>query len=878
MKNSQLNFFKVQRGILLVVLFSICLFFFFGWVIYQNKKNVQTAGGWVLHTYTVIKAIESVNTLITEKTSQLQSYLISPDPEKEKRIALLQKEALIKVDQIHLLIGNRPDQKANLDRLDMLLRENKIFQDQLMMDSKKSGNISSEIFLKTVNSTPDITTKALLLTMVDMERNKVKERVLNFETSYKHSVYIGIIGCFISFVLIIVVLYQVNKGIALRKKAAAESQANELKYKSLIENAGAVMFTTDGFGIMQFVSRKASQLTGYSIKELIGSHFSILVDPDWVETITLNYIEQYKNGVEETLIEFPIITKNKEIKWVEQSAVLLQADDKLKGFQCIVRDISDKKRMQMELEESALALKKNQKMYQSVLDNTPSIVYIKDLKGRYLMINKRFRDLFNVTDEKVLNKSNFEFNDKELSVKMREIEEKIIETKRPVEIEELRDSTKGPIDLLSIKFPLLDNDNNVIGICGISTEITEKIIYQKQLIAAKQDAENAKMLQEQFLANMSHEIRTPMNGIQGMINLLLETQLDSQQKEFAVIVKRSVNNLLVIINDILDFSKIKAGKLTIEKIEFDCREILNNIEAMFAHRVAKKGISLSVNIEKYVPVKLIGDPYRLNQILVNLIGNAIKFTESGEVVIDITVKNKNEKKVVILFTIRDSGVGIAAENIGKLFENFSQATADTARKYGGTGLGLTISKQLTQLQGGTIAVKSELGVGSEFSFELPYGYGTDEKNEHIDYSIEFDYQSAFSGKRFLVAEDNEVNQKLICYVLEKVGITVDITSNGSEAIGFLKINPNYDLIIMDLQMPVMDGYSTTNYIRRIMQLNIPIIAMTATAMKGEQRKCLQIGMNDYMSKPFEFADLYKRIYKLLAVHEFKNQSLIKIAV
>jgi PAS domain S-box-containing protein len=878
MKKSQLNIFKVQRDILVVVLFSIFLFFFFGWVIYQNKKNVQTAGGWVLHTYSVIKSIESVNALITEKESLLQTYLISHDPEKEKQIQLLQVQAKEKVDQVRLLINDNPEQKNNLEKLYTLLRENKIFQDQLIQDSKKSITPSSEMVLKTINSKPDMSTKSLLLAMVDIERNLVKGRIIDFERSYRQSLSIGIAGCIISFLLIIVVLYHVNKGIALRKEASAESHFNELKYKSLIENAGAVMFTTDSFGNMQFVNRKASQLTGYSIDELMGNHFSILVDPDWVETITLNYIEQYKNGVEETLIEFPIITKNKETKWVEQSAVLLQADNKLKGFQCIVRDISDKKIMQMELEESALTLKKSQKMYQLVLDNTPSIVYIKDCKGRYLMINKRFRELFNVTDEKVLNKSNFEFNNMELSIKIREIEEKIIETKKPVEIEELRDSSKGPIDLLSIKFPLLDNDNNVIGICGISTEITEKIVYQKQLIAARQDAENAKMLQEQFLANMSHEIRTPMNGINGMINLLLETPLNSQQKEFAVIVKRSVNNLLVIINDILDFSKIKAGKLTIEKIEFDCREILNNIRAMFAHRVEKKGISLYVNIEKDVPSILIGDPYRLNQILVNLIGNAIKFTESGQIVIDITIKNKKQKKVIILFSIKDTGVGIAAENIGNLFESFSQATADTARKYGGTGLGLSISKQLTQLQGGTIAVKSELGVGSEFSFELPYGYEENENNEQFDFSLEFDYKTAFSGKRFLVAEDNEVNQKVISYVLEKVGIAVDIAENGSEAIGFLKVNPTYDLIIMDLQMPVLDGYSTTNYIRRIMQLNIPILAMTATAMKGEQSKCLQIGMNDYMSKPFEFADLYRRIYKLLAVHDFKNHSLIKIAV
>lgn len=869
---------KIQRGIFFVVLFSAFLLFFFGWVVYQNKKNVQAGGGWILHTNAVIKEIESTNTLVTETGATVRSYLISHNTELEKQVLTLQNQVKEKVGKFNSLLSDNLVQKRNLVNLYSLIQESKTFQDQLISNSKKASAPASEIFFKAVDSKPEVLTKALLFAMVEEERILLTDRIDNFKSVYKESVYAGIAGCAVSFILIIVILFRLNKDIAFRKKAEAELLTNELKYRSLIENIGAVMFTTDANGNMLFISSKASQLTGYSVDELTGKHFSILVDPDWVETITFNYVEQFKNKAEETLIEFPIITKNKETKWVEQSAVLIHDKDKLIGFQCIVRDISEKKIMQLKLEESALTLKESQRMYQSVLDNTPLVVYIKDYEGRYQMINKRFKELFGVTDEMVLNKTNFDFNSNELSVKIKAIEEKIIQTKKPVEIEELRETTKGQINLLSSKFPLLDKENNVIGISGISTEITEKINYQKQLIAAKQDAENAKMLQEQFLANMSHEIRTPMNGIQGMINLLLETPLNTQQKEFAVIVKRSVNNLLVIINDILDFSKIKAGKLTIEKIEFDCMEILDNIQAMFAHRLKKKGLILNLNVEKDVPSILIGDPYRLNQILVNLVGNAIKFTESGNVTIDVSIKTKSTKDVVIVFSVKDTGVGIAEENINSIFGDFAQATADTARKYGGTGLGLTISKQLAQLQGGTISVQSKSGVGSDFSFEIPYDYKENTNNKSISHSIEFDYATAFSGRRFLVAEDNEVNQKVISYVLEKVGITVDIAANGSEAIGFLKTNPNYDLIIMDLQMPVMDGYSTTNYIRRIMEITIPIIAMTASAMKGEERKCLQIGMNDYMSKPFDFADLYKRIYRLLTVQEPIRQAATKIAV
>jgi len=388
---------------------------------------------------------------------------------------------------------------------------------------------------------------------------------------------------------------------------------------------------------------------------------------------------------------------------------------------------------------------------------------------------------------------------------------------------------------------------------------------QMQLVKAIQEAQDAKQMQEQFLANMSHEIRTPMNGIKGMTDLLLGTPLSEKQHELAGIIKSSVNNLLVIVNDILDFSKIQAGKLNIEKIDFSVNDILNGATAIFEHRLKKKGLRLQVDIDPNIPARLNGDPHRLNQVLTNLLGNAIKFTDLGHIHIMVDLKERRSgEEVILLFTVTDTGVGIPEESLPYIFDSFSQAGSDISRRYGGTGLGLTICKQLVSLQGGEIHATSVAKKGSAFSFHLPYGYNDHPDPETPVAVVVQDYNNLLAGRRFLVAEDNEINQKLIDYVLRKAGGVVELFNNGAEAVKHLQKDRTFDLIIMDLQMPEMDGYAATRYIRKDLHMETPIIAMTATALKGEHLQCLESGMNEYMTKPFEFADLYKRINNLLS--------------
>ncbi len=400
-----------------------------------------------------------------------------------------------------------------------------------------------------------------------------------------------------------------------------------------------------------------------------------------------------------------------------------------------------------------------------------------------------------------------------------------------------------------------------------ATLIIRHLIQKSKLIdeleEAKEKANLAASSKEQFLANMSHEIRTPLNSIIGFSNLANKTKLDGEQKDYISFIKSSGENLLYIINDILDFSKLEAGKLQISKAPFNLKEICHFIEMLFQVQLAEKKIYFSVQLEENIPLYLTGDDDRLKQILTNLVSNAIKFTGiGGNITLKVSTAKKEDGLIYIQFAVKDSGIGIPEDKLKTVFERFEQADSATTRKYGGTGLGLSIVKQLVTLQNGTIEVKSKENVGSEFITVIPYSINmlaSDSTENAEEIQTVKNYQL---GSRILIAEDNKLNQLLIQSLFKNWGLSIQIAKDGNEAIEFLEKN-TYDLVMLDIQMPFVDGYGVVKWIREIKKSSLPVIAMTAHTMPTEIKKCQEAGMDDYLPKPLDEENIVRLFNKYI---------------
>ncbi|MCP4678871.1 MAG: response regulator [Deltaproteobacteria bacterium] len=408
-------------------------------------------------------------------------------------------------------------------------------------------------------------------------------------------------------------------------------------------------------------------------------------------------------------------------------------------------------------------------------------------------------------------------------------------------------------------------------------EIDVRIETEKDLRDARNLAEAAGVAKSEFLANMSHEIRTPMNGVIGVLGLLAKTALDGKQRNYVQIAQSSGQILLGLINNILDFSKFEMGKVELETIDFNLRVLLDDFAEMMAIKAQEKNLEIVYTASPEVPALLQGDPVRLRQVLLNLTGNALKFTREGEIIVRVSLESETNEEVVVRYSVKDTGIGIAIDQQDYLFQQFTQVDASTTRKYGGAGLGLAISKQLAEAMGGEIGVISEEGKGSEFWITARFlKQPKREKRNDSSHSIA---ESRRAAMRILLVEDNTINRTVALDALEKSGIRVDVASDGEEAVRAFKAIP-YNLVLMNCQMPKMNGYEATKILRNLESefnsCDVPIIAMTVDAFQGDREKCFAAGMNDYISKPFYPTELVEIVEKWLATSKIP-QHVLKIA-
>jgi len=631
--------------------------------------------------------------------------------------------------------------------------------------------------------------------------------------------------------------------------------------RSLLEASLDPLITISSEGKITDVNEASVGVTGIERAQLIGSDFSrYFTEPQKAQE---GYEKVFKKGF---VSDYPLTIKNINGKLTHvlyNASVYRDVGGKVLGVFAAARDVTVQRLLS--------------NYSRSLLEASRDPLFVINRKGKITDLNNACAKITHVTRENLIGSNFVDYFTEPEKAKQgyKKLFLKGFVEDFPLTI---KDGKLTPALFNGAVYK--DDNNNVLGAMVIARVIIEQKRFEKELTEAREFAELATEIAEvakakaesatriaedavkakqQFLSNMSHEIRTPMNAIIGFTKVLLKTDLTEKQKEYLGAIKISGDALIVLINDILDLAKVDAGKMTFEQTPFQLSASISAMLHLFETKIHEKNLILITKFDKRIPNTLIGDPVRLHQIILNLVSNAVKFTNQGEITLSTQLIQEDSDKVEIEFSVSDTGIGIHQSKISKIFDNFQQATSGTSRIFGGTGLGLAIVKQLVEPQGGKIKVESKLGEGSTFSFKLNFL----KTKWNTDFEAEIpEMNDGGKNIRVLVAEDIELNQLLMKTLLDDFGFTRDIAENGLVAIEKLKTN-TYDIILMDLQMPEMNGFEATDYIRNVLKSNIPIIALTADVTTVDLAKCVAVGMNDYVAKPLDEKILYGKILSLV---------------
>jgi len=666
-----------------------------------------------------------------------------------------------------------------------------------------------------------------------------------------------------------------NKEIALQngEKENWEAELRLANYaRSLIEASLDPLFTVSPSGKITDMNNASVTVTGIPREDLIGTNFfDYFTTPKKAEEA---YQIIFANGF---VADYPLIIKDHKLTDVLlNGSVYRDPQGNVLGVVIVARDVTAQKLIEKNLEKSLKEISD----YKYALDES-SIVSITDQKGIIRYANNNFCKIAKYDfaelvgqDHRIVNSgyhSKAFIRDLWMTISSGKIWKGELRNRA-------KDGTIYWVDTTIV--PFLDEKGKPYQYIVIRTDITKQKAVEEELTGAKviaesasikakeaqaiaenatKIAENAVKTKQQFLSNMSHEIRTPMNAIIGFTKVVLRTELSAKQTEYLNAIKISGDALIVLINDILDLAKVDSGKMAFEKIPFKLSVSISAMLHLFETKIQEKNLQLIKEYDSRIPNVLVGDPVRLHQIVLNLVSNAVKFTSEGKIMVSVRLLTETEDEVSIEFAVKDTGIGIPNNKLENIFDNFQQASSGTARLYGGTGLGLAIVKQLVEPQGGTIRVESEIGRGSTFSFVLHF-QKTKAEAETVNDTMEWD--SEIKNIKVLVVEDMALNQLLMKTLLDDFGFECDISANGKIAVDKMQ-SKIYDIVLMDLQMPEMNGFEATEYIRNTLKSQVPIIALTADVTTVDFEKCKAVGMNDYIAKPIDERLLYSKIIGLV---------------
>jgi len=653
-------------------------------------------------------------------------------------------------------------------------------------------------------------------------------------------------------------------------KRTIELKESEAKFRNVIDQATDIIYSTDEEGYFTFINPIGSNAFGYSKDEIIGKQYINFVPDDYKKELFKYYTKIRDRGASNDYYEFPIQSKSGKIFWIGQNVNRIEKANGGFYYNAVARDITLRKTAEKELEKARIAIVQSEVKYRSVLENLELGLMEVNTEGEIIRVYQKFCEMTGYTSEELIGRNALDtFIVPEFENVLKHQDSRRLNKESGVYEVQIKRKDGKHIWVIISGAPFYNENGEVIGSLGIHFEITERKELERNLKIANEKALKAQKAEQAFLANMSHEIRTPLNAIIGMSHLIEDTILDKKQEEYLEILQDSADLLKGLVSDILDISKIDSGKAEMNKSVFDINSLAKKLVKTFAQQAKEKNIILKPTIDCDDQCIVKSDFQWLNQILINLLSNAIKFTPEGEVELVIKLTKKSDYSCQIYFEVRDTGIGISAEEKTKIFSSFKQANTNIRKEFGGTGLGLSIASRLVSLLGGELEVISSENNGSRFYFSL----NMESSNETIATNTKIrDLEIKGSDNIYiLIVEDNLMNQKYISSLLNKWNINYEIAENGQQAIDIYKMY-TFDMIFMDLSMPVMDGYKATDIIRKLPGIEIPIIALTASTFLSKRELALNAGMNDFLAKPFTPIELYKMIQK----HLNKVSSISKI--
>ncbi len=650
----------------------------------------------------------------------------------------------------------------------------------------------------------------------------------------------------------------IARDISEQKQAEKALRLSEEKYKNIIEKSTDIISKTNKVGFFTFVNPVTERITGFSNFELLNMHFLELIRHDYKRVAKDFYKQQVLRKKPTTYFEFPIVTKHGKERWIGQSVQYSQLDKFDFELTALAIDITERK-----LHEKSIKLQDEK--YRNILANMNMGIVEVDLNETIQYCNQGFCDISGYTLTELIDKNIVDLvileSDHEL------LKNKTQKRREGIsDIYEVRVKNKnGEMRWWMISgAPNYDNAGNLIGSIGIHLDVTERKVLEHELEISTQKAKESSKAKESFLANMSHEIRTPLNAIIGMIRELSHEDLTETQKIYLQNTSTASQHLYSILNNILDISKIEAGEFNLDVQHFNISTILNDVTSIMRNAASEKNLFLNVSVSDSVKKTFTGDPVRIKQVLLNLVGNAIKFTEKGGITIKCSLESETLSEQMLQLSIIDTGIGMDASFLKNIFTKFSQEDVSTSRKYGGTGLGMAITNELIHLMKGSIEVESEKNQGTAIHIKIPFSVGDDSKIVREEILLQSSLNT--SKIKILLTEDNEFNRLVATKTLNRYNCIVTEAVNGAEAIEKLK-SEKFDIILMDLQMPVMGGMEATQILRNEMHITTPIIALSANAFKNEIDQCMKIGMNAYVTKPFEEKQLLDAILKTMEIYK-----------